>query len=253
MRRMAWLAGVSLLLLGGAGARGSGPLGVFAVLDKVVAEPSGGSPERVRLWGTFVQARAGGGREFSLPAYGFIDYALDPDRPAEWSRREWADMQKIAGTGAIAGWSDSSQRGHLGRVRRLGTAAGEPDRYPVSYGVYKLDPGQDQALPPVRSLLTIPAQVSPVGDEAVTPGKIRLVVRNIRDKNRAKTSYWFVLESASGEKEVSDPVPAGKEETTWTPRLEVKAGEKYTWRVQAVEGDWKGPANTATFQGKTAP
>jgi hypothetical protein len=63
----------------------------------------------------------------------------------------------------------------------------------------------------------------------------------------------FELESASGDKETSDPIAAGEKETRWTPRMRVKAGEKYTWRVGIVEGRWKGPLATSTFQGKARP
>jgi hypothetical protein len=250
------LAGLGLLLLGGAGAQGSGPLGVIAVIDKVVAEPSGEAPERVRVWGTFVMARDERDRTYSLPAYGFLYYALDPAKKAE-CRREWAEMQKAAGKRVVIGWADSSQRRRLGRVRPFGAAADEPDRYPIGYGLTELwkgEPVSDETpFSYVRSLMTTPAPVSPVGDDAVAPGKVRLVARNVRDPDRAKAAYWFVIESASGEKDVSDPIHAGEAETAWTPRLQVKAGEKYTWRVQAVEGDWKGPANTAFFTGKVAP
>jgi hypothetical protein len=246
---MAWLAGVGLFLFGGAAARGSGNLGVIAVIDKVVTEPRGESPERIRVWGTFVTAQEGRtqeGRMYSLPAYGVLYYAIPAGNEAE-CRREWEEMQKAAGTGTVIGWADSSLRRHLGRVRRAGAPAGEPDPYPVGFGLLKFP--RESTFAPVQSLRTTPAPVSPV-DEAVAPGKVKLVVHNVRDTARAKVAYWFVIESASGEREVSDPVPAGEKETTWTPRLEVKAGAKYTWRVQAVEGDWKGPANPATFKGK---
>jgi hypothetical protein len=42
-------------------------------------------------------------------------------------------------------------------------------------------------------------------------------------------------------------VDAGEKETTWTPSLKLKPGEKYTWRVRAMEGTWKGPVATSVF------
>jgi hypothetical protein len=248
MRRTAWLAGLAVLLFGATAARGSGALGVIAVIDKVVSEPSGEAPERIRVWGTFVFAReeAGKATDYGLPAYGFLYYTSAAGKETE-CRREWEEMRKAAGTGSVIGWADSSLGIPLGKVRRPGAPAGEPDPYPLGFGLLKF--ARESTSAPVRSLRTIPAPISPV-DEAVAAGKVKLVVHNVRDTARAKAAYWFVVESAAGEREVSDPVPAGEKETTWTPRLEVKAGEKYTWRVQAVEGDWKGPANTATFKGK---
>ena len=35
--------------------------------------------------------------------------------------------------------------------------------------------------------------------------------------------------------------------------FEVKPGQKYSWRVQAVDGSWKGPLTTVTIQGKVQP
>jgi hypothetical protein len=59
--------------------------------------------------------------------------------------------------------------------------------------------------------------------------------------------------NAAGEKETSQPIAAGDKETKWAPRMQVKAGEKYTWYVRAVDGEWKGPPATSMFQGKARP
>ncbi len=78
------------------------------------------------------------------------------------------------------------------------------------------------------------------------PGEITLVVRNNADKTHPKAKYVFELEAASGGKE-EGTVETGDKETKWTPKLQLKAGEKYIWRVWATEGDWKGPVATSSF------
>jgi hypothetical protein len=77
-----------------------------------------------------------------------------------------------------------------------------------------------------------------------------LVARNIVDKKHAKAAYVFEIEGSDGGKETSKEVDAGDKETKWTPKMELKGGEKYTWRVYAVDGTWKGPTATAKFETK---
>ena len=85
-------------------------------------------------------------------------------------------------------------------------------------------------------------------------GKVVIRAHGIADKDRKDVRYVFEITNAAGDKETSEPVEAGERANvaSWTPKMAVKAGEEYTWRVWAVAGDWKGPAITATFKGKSA-
>jgi hypothetical protein len=247
MRRVAWLA-AAVVLLGGT-ARASGPLAVVAVVDRVVPEPSAGTPERLQVWGTFVFAQDEG-RSYAPPAYGYLYYAPQPAEEEAW-RRAAADLSKLAGSGQVVGWGDTDLDRNLGRVRRPGERPDRPDPFPEGNSLHRLR--ADSTFAPVRALATTPAPAAPAGDEAVPAGKVELVARNARSRDRAGANYVFEIESASGEREMSPPVAAGNEETRWSPRLEVKDGERYTWHVWAVAGDRKGPAGAASFRGKKAP
>lgn len=247
MRRTAWLAAVGAILLGGAAARASGPLAVIAYIDKVVPD-SGEAPTKVQVWGTFAVAQGEGGN-YAPPVYGVLHYAIEAGKEKD-CRREWAELGKAAGTGNAIGWGDSTSGKNFGKVRRAGAPAGEPDTYPLGFGLQQFR--ADSRYAPVLSLLNTPAPAVPFPGAEVAAGKVELVARNVRAKDRAKAKYVFEIENAAGDKEASPELAAGDGETTWTPRLEVKAGEKYTWRVRALDGDWKGPTNTVTFKGKAA-
>ena len=49
------------------------------------------------------------------------------------------------------------------------------------------------------------------------------------------------------DRETSPEVRAGDKVTKWAPKLALKAGGKYTLRVRATDGAWKGPVTTAHF------
>jgi hypothetical protein len=104
----------------------------------------------------------------------------------------------------------------------------------------------DSNMAPVRTLLALPAPRTPAEGDLVPPGKVTLVVRNIADRKHPRAGYVFELQGASGGKEKGEVV-AGEKETSWTPNRRLKAGEKYTWRVHAAEGDWTGPVATSSF------
>ena len=114
----------------------SGPLGIYAVIDKVVFEPTEGAPERVQLWGAFayvdpddetmpVSAAKRGYMYFRLPSPrppgepGPVGPAWD--RHIQALRNEWADLKAVAGTGQAVGFG---RWGYIGQFTAL-----DPGKY----------------------------------------------------------------------------------------------------------------------------
>src|SRR5687767_2202110 len=86
MRRIAI---VTLMMLGLAAtaALASDPTGVYAVVDKVVLEPTPDAPQRVQVWGTFVLA-SGRGSTYGPPERGYMYFSALPGKE-DVCRREW--------------------------------------------------------------------------------------------------------------------------------------------------------------------
>jgi hypothetical protein len=248
MQRIAWLAGLALLLAWGTAARASDPYGAYAVAEQVILEPSEESPTQIQIWGTFVlnQQR---GRAHAAPMYGYVYYKIDKDN-AEACRKEFADWKKQAGTGTVIAFGSNYNIDRIGKVHAPGAKPADPTPYPLGNGLVKVPADFNAA---VVDLLSAPAPVTPAVNEAVAPGSVTLVARNILSKDHAKAKYVFEVENAAGEKETSPALDAGEKETKWQPKMEVKAGDKYTWRVRVSDGSWKGSVATATFQGKPRP
>ena len=97
----------------------SGPVGVFAVIEKIVFEPNGttaANAERVQVWGAF--SYVVGGIQFAGPLYdverGYYYFKLPEGTPAQvqTARNEWADLKAVAGTGqgvAFGQWTAPPQ------------------------------------------------------------------------------------------------------------------------------------------------
>jgi hypothetical protein len=228
----------------------SDPIGIYALIDKVVLEPNAEAPTRIQVWGAFTFAKEAGGNSYAAPVRGYLYYRVAEGKE-DVCRKEWADMKKIAGTGEVIGMGSSFDRTALGSVRGAYEKAEKPDAYPLGMGLVRIRRGTDYT--PIQSLITLPAPTTPADGSTIDPGKVTLTTRNIAGPGHARAKYVFELENGSGEKETSDPIAAGEKETKWTPRMPVKAGEKYTWRVGVVEARWKGPLATSTFQGKARP
>src|SRR5262249_22741738 len=124
--------------------------------------------------------------------------------------------------------------------------AEKPDVYPVAGGTYKVNDGDRVA----RTLRSLPSPVSPADAGQTLPGAVTLRIRNIPDKGRKDAEYVFEISSATGEQESSPAVAAGKKETSWTPRMKVATGRKYTWTARAVQENWRGPVALMTFRVK---
>ncbi len=140
MRRVSFLAAAALFLLA-ASARASDPVGIYAVIDKVVFEPNDASPERVQVWGTFALAKPPGD-SYTEPAHGYLYFSLNKDK-ADVTRKEWSDLKKMAGTGKCVAFA--SRYHDKGTVRKDSEQPKSPDVYPVAFGVQKVDADNPQA------------------------------------------------------------------------------------------------------------
>jgi hypothetical protein len=122
----------------------SGPIGVYALVDKVAFEPSSDKPERIRISGVFMAAEGtpDNSNVYSAPQRGYLYFEL-PKGNEELARREWADLKSVAGTRQVVGFG-SSWHGKV-RVRKLIEEAKPPDDYPLGNGVVKINSDQARA------------------------------------------------------------------------------------------------------------
>lgn len=106
----ALLVGLAILLMG-ANLTASGPVGVYALVDKVVLENDGQSPDRIQIWGTFAFVDGGiqSASRAAAPVRGYLYFMVPPtasDSLAKTIRAEWADLKAIAGTGQAIAFGD---------------------------------------------------------------------------------------------------------------------------------------------------
>jgi hypothetical protein len=242
MYRIACLLALATALAVSGAARASDPIGAYLIVDKVVLDPAD-APTTIQIWGSFALATKTAGQTYGDPVRGYLYYQAASGKE-DVCRKEWSDLKKAAGTSQVIGFGNSYDLKTLGKLRKANEKPEAPDTYPLGNGLNKV--GADADYGPVRNLLALPAPQTPAEGDLVPPGEITLVVRNIADKKHAKAKYVFELEGASGGKEEAT-VEAGDKETKWTPKMKLKGGEKYTWRVKATEGDWKGPVVTSNF------
>jgi hypothetical protein len=242
MYRIACVLSFAVILTANTAALASDPIGGYLIVDKVVLHPSEG-PTTIQIWGSIALATKRGGSTYADPVRGYLYYKAGPGKEAV-CRKEWKDLKKMAGTAQVIGFGSSYDLKALGTVRKANEKPETPDVYPLADGLVKMDKYEDYS--PVRNLLALPAPKEPTEGDLVPPGAITLTVRNIPDKKHARASYFFELEGASGGK-AETTVEPGQKETRWSPSLKLKPGEKYTWRVRAVQGDWKGPVATTRF------
>ena len=132
---------VALFGVGATRALASNPIGIYALVDKVVFEPSEANPERIQVWGAF--AIAEGGYTYKDAERGYLYYKVNPDKPTA-CHNEWADLKSVAGTGQIVAF------GEKGTLRKNGAKPERPDVYPVAMGLTKVKEEKDYA--PLKQL-----------------------------------------------------------------------------------------------------
>jgi hypothetical protein len=288
----------------------SDPIGIYALIDRVVLEPSDAQPQRIQIWGAFSVAMRQFGDQYSPPLRGYLYYELPPEK-AQVAKAEWADMQKVAGTGQIIAFGSRYQQ--FGKIRRgAGPVAGpevpekdivsqivnlddadqskreaatealkhigraaeptlraslnsastsaearnrieriltdlQPDPYPIGFGLTKVR--GDQNSEHVKLLRRFPSAYSPADGTIADAGAVKLIAGNIAAEN-IKPQYFFEIENAAGEKESSGAVQQGQKQTEWSPKMSLKSGQKYTWRVWIEDGKTHGPVAEAVLRGK---
>lgn len=222
--------------------RASDPVGIYALIDRVVLEPDAANPTAIQIWGVFALSDGKSGDNYRPPERGYLYYTVNTTNERA-TRAEWADFRAVAGTGQPIGFAGRYKA--LGRVRRAAEPPSQPEMYPLGFGLVKI---LAQHLGPTveRDLKRTPAPLSPPDGERVAAGPVKLVVRSVADP---KLQYVFEIESASSGKETSPPIAAGRNETAWSPRVQIRRGESYTWRVWTIDADGRGPTASATFRG----
>jgi len=129
-----------LVVLSAAGAltgvtlRASVPLGVFAIVERIVLEPSATEPQRIQIWGAFTAWSAD---RYQTAQRGYLYYSCPPTQDTI-CRHEWKDITSIAGTGEAIGFGERSRA--TGRIRRADERPASPDPYPIQFGVVKMGP-----------------------------------------------------------------------------------------------------------------
>ena len=108
----------------------SGPLGIYAIVERVVFEPNETAPEQIQVWGAFAYADLGPNNQLlgASPAKrGYMYFRLRPnaattlsESQVELVRREWNDLKSVAGTGEAVAFG---KWGYIGAFDGLTPAA----------------------------------------------------------------------------------------------------------------------------------
>jgi len=153
----------------------SGLVGIYGIVERVVVEGSP-RPERIQVWGAFAFANGGVNNvsSWSEVARGYLYFRVpDPSvatsADVELIRREWSDLQSVAGKGTVVAfgrwgyigsfeglWGDGKpmflERAPRGgeytdlRVRRGTTAPEMPAAYQTNAGVVRIPDGSHAEL-----------------------------------------------------------------------------------------------------------
>jgi hypothetical protein len=122
-------------------AQASGPIAVYALVDKVTFEPNADKPERIRIDGVFITAAERTDR-YSGPQRGYIYFTL-PAQNSDIALREWSDLKAVAGKRQVLGLG-SSWFGEA-RVRKADEEPKSPDQYILGNGMVRVNAEQPRA------------------------------------------------------------------------------------------------------------
>jgi hypothetical protein len=124
-------------------ANASGPIAVYALVDKVAFEPNADKLERIRITGVFITAQQSGD-VYSAPQRGYLYLAL-PAMNTDIARREWSDLKSIAGSRQVIGFGSNWMSQVHVRVRKPDEEPKSPNEYPMGNGVVKINADHPKA------------------------------------------------------------------------------------------------------------
>jgi len=140
-KKVLGLAAAAALLMV-VGVKASDPVGVYAMVERVVFEPSEAAPKNVQIWGAFTPSV-----EPPRPTYkpeqaygpierGYMYFTCAADK-AKVCAAEWSDLNSVAGKSEVVGFSSRWPR-FTARVRPASETPASPDTYISNFGVVKV-------------------------------------------------------------------------------------------------------------------
>jgi hypothetical protein len=145
-RKMTTTLAVLAIAIAGAAPGGSDRVGIYAIVDKVVLEPTAQNPERIQIWGAFTLASRQNTNLYDPVQRGYLYFTAASSK--ELTRTEWNDLKAVAGTGQIVAFA--SRFGLSARVRGENEKPQAPDRYVMGLGIATMRADRDYA--PIRAL-----------------------------------------------------------------------------------------------------
>jgi hypothetical protein len=131
----------------------SGPVAVYALIDKITFEPNTDHPERVQVSGVFILSSVPDGcgppsnpcaTSYSGAQRGYL-YCSLPREYSDQALREWADLKSVAGTRQVVGFGSGWFRNDL-KVHKTGEKAASPQEWPINNtGVVKVNADRAEA------------------------------------------------------------------------------------------------------------
>ena len=151
LRAIGGLLTLSACILAAVTLRASDFVGVYAVVEKVVLEPSDAAPERVQIWGGFALSEGQRGSEYGAAQRGYLYYSCPAGQQATCAR-EWADLKNVAGKNTGVGFG--ARYKETGRVRKADQPPASPDVYPIERGVVRLA-ADHESLPVIERIKAV--------------------------------------------------------------------------------------------------
>ena len=149
------IAAVLSLVMAAGTISASGPISVYAIVDKVIFEPNETAPQRIQIWGAFSVAAQQYSTNYSAAQKGYLYYKVDRSNPGfeQSTRATWADLKKAAGTGEAIGFGGGYTTGAVGRVRKATEKPDSPDAFPVGNPVTRLGSSQQDMVAKLKAAL----------------------------------------------------------------------------------------------------